>query len=199
MKLVVWVMTFGLVLAILAQDSWAQTPTVSETTAGYLYRLFGQRPFEEQPIPLATLTVTAKHDVESIGIFQGESLNCPGGCPRNPESDRLWLLIRFKDNSQARIELTVVERDRIEFLYSKSAPEAVVRSRVVTFGPHREPVLVKTFEQTPSQFQRLQDPKWVAETIGFQLIRVYSSQSKRLSREVGMMVTTGIRAESVRR
>lgn len=188
----------GLLLSILMTVALAQEISVSETTAGLLYRLYGERPFDEQPIPLSTLTVTAKNEISSVGILQADSLICKGPCTRNAGSDRLWLRIRFKDNSLATLELSGIETARIEHLYSKSKPEPTIRNRVVTHGAQREPVLVRTTEPGNSSFQSLGNPTDLAEILGFHLIRVYASQSRKLSREIGTMVTTGIRAESVR-
>lgn len=171
-----------------------------DTTAGELYARFGRRPFEEQPIPLATFLLSAKSDIQAIHFHQGENPNCLTytQCERNPASKHLWIWLRFKDNSQARIELKDIEKQRIDYLYELASIESVAVTKVITYGASREPLLVKLNTTAGITLPTLRNPSPIADTIGYQLIRIYESQYKPLSREIDVMVTTTIRGESIR-
>lgn len=179
---------------------WASTAVVSDTTAGQLYHLYGDRPFEEQPIPLATLTLSFKEDLDSISLHQSETTLCStsSGCIRDPESRKLWLIYRFKDNSQAIVRLTDVEKRRIEFLYQRAKPSVEATTRVLTHGRGQRPILVKTFPDSRPSYPTVSDPRLISKVLGFYIVRVFASETKRLSKTSDISVTTLIEAESVR-
>ncbi|MBI3296217.1 MAG: hypothetical protein HYZ71_15945 [Deltaproteobacteria bacterium] len=172
---------------------------VYETAAGELYHRFGQRPPEEQTIPFSTLVLAAKADIDSISFHQSNEFDCGKrlACERDEGSNHLWLLLRFKDNSVARVELLGVEKRRVDFLYNHSRLESAVTARVITHGPDREPILVRTFASNSPRRPTVQNPELIAKVLGFYSVRVYSGKSKRLSRENHTMVTTAIDVQSV--
>lgn len=171
---------------------------VYDTSAGELYHQFGRRPVDQAVIQLSTLLLFNKNDVQSIAFNQADSFDCNknGDCLRDENSRHLWILVRFKDNSVARIELLNVERKRIDYLYRHSSVETMVTARVIIHGPEKDPILVRTYASNRPRRPTIQDPVLLAKVLGFYPVRVYSGQTKRLSRENHTMVTTAIAARS---
>ena len=187
---------FTLTLCLFGQAA----TVVYETAAGELYHRFGRRPVEEQSIPFSTLVMAAQADIDSISFHQSNEFDCSSkglDCVRDENSIHFWVNLRFKDNSVARIELFNVEKRRIDFLYNHSRLEAVVTTRVISHGPQREPILVRTYASNQPRRPTIQSAELLAKVLGFYPIRVYSGKSKRLSRENHTMVTTAIDAQSV--
>ena len=191
-KMAVLILTFTLL------PSHGGTLEGYDTVAGNLFARFGPSRNSDQTFPLSTIILAVRSDIETITFRQGDEFECKvvGNCRHETQSRTLWLVLRFKDNSQAKVRLEDIDSRRIDFMYSHSLTENTTTTRIVTHGPDKEPILVRTFSGNPPQYQTIRDSEIVSLVLGIYFVRISGHFSKRLTKESNTLITTSLDIES---